>query len=493
MFEYEPESTSFPNFDDAYDVRSGRSNNLDIDSKGGEDEDPTNVKNEEKNASDGNESEESEYATVENRPVTHPENSSPSTISSANTETPASTISDSTIPDLESSSSTTSGHLTSEAETSKPSQTESTTPRTTTTTQSPSSIHHVMVVSSAVLKIPFQFIKTYQSIKKITARLIGLEEVFDSNKIKEHNDRIDYQNSRQERARRYDDYDYSRFSYGSDRYYFGRPYKNRISERNVDREPHFTLNDLAEINADNNRITKLKDDSFTVCPKLITLSLAGNEIRLMHMNAFKNLDRLQSLDLSNNLLRIIEGKTFEPLTKLQVLKLNKNHLQKFDPKIISRMHSLTSLELQDNAIHYTSDFPENTSYSINYKSNPCFSKTENEECEKGIKEQNEKNECFVRETVCTARMAYLNDTNWDEKISQVESKLEACKEELEKIPIVLPDIKEERKNILKAQKDKYNSIREQRSENQYWNWFLTITNVIVYVLVLVVLIVYTKS
>lgn len=108
--------------------------------------------------------------------------------------------------------------------------------------------------------------------------------------------------------------------------------------------------DLKVILANNNQLTQLVENVFSVSGDLETLSFRKNNIDEIDMNAFHNLGNLRELYLSNNKLSNVHMNTFAPLISLEIIALSGNQLQSIDLELFHANLQLHEVLLYDNKI-----------------------------------------------------------------------------------------------------------------------------------------------
>lgn len=114
--------------------------------------------------------------------------------------------------------------------------------------------------------------------------------------------------------------------------------------------PLANASDLKVILANNNQISRLDANVFSVSTDMETLSLRKNNIQEVDVNAFHNLGNLRELFLSDNKLSGLHMNTFAPLISLEVLSLSGNQLQSIDLELFHANLQLHEILLYDNKI-----------------------------------------------------------------------------------------------------------------------------------------------
>lgn len=115
-------------------------------------------------------------------------------------------------------------------------------------------------------------------------------------------------------------------------------------------KPLANASDLKVILANDNQLTKLEANVFSVSSDMETLSFRKNLIEELDMNAFHNLGNLRELYLSDNKLSSVHMNTFTPLISLEILSLSGNQLQSIDLELFHTNLQLHEILLYDNKI-----------------------------------------------------------------------------------------------------------------------------------------------
>ncbi|KAL3095408.1 hypothetical protein niasHS_007507 [Heterodera schachtii] len=106
-----------------------------------------------------------------------------------------------------------------------------------------------------------------------------------------------------------------------------------------------------ELRLEQNRISRLENDSFSHVPNLIRLDLSKNAIERVEPAAFAGLGRLSSLMLFSNNLTDLPERVFDGIgNSLQVLLMNGNQLECLRNEVFRGLNQLKLLSLYDNKI-----------------------------------------------------------------------------------------------------------------------------------------------
>lgn len=108
--------------------------------------------------------------------------------------------------------------------------------------------------------------------------------------------------------------------------------------------------DLNVILANNNQLTKLNANVFSIATDLRVLSFRKNHIQEVNVNAFHSLGNLRELYLSDNQLSRLHMNTFAPLISMEILALSGNQLQSIDLELFQANLQLHEVLLYDNKI-----------------------------------------------------------------------------------------------------------------------------------------------
>lgn len=108
--------------------------------------------------------------------------------------------------------------------------------------------------------------------------------------------------------------------------------------------------DLKVILANNNYISKLDANTFSVATDLETLSFRKNMIKEVDVNAFYNLGNLRELYLSDNQISSLHMNTLAPLISLEILAISGNQLKSIDLELFHANLQLHEILLYDNKL-----------------------------------------------------------------------------------------------------------------------------------------------
>ena len=123
---------------------------------------------------------------------------------------------------------------------------------------------------------------------------------------------------------------------------------NRI--RGLDQKFFQGLNQLEEIRASFNSITRLPKNIFSTNPTLKILLLSNNLLENLDGNIFASLTCLEVLDLSFNRISTLDSELFWMNTNLKWIYLNNNRIEVLDNHILWNCSRLERLFLQDNLL-----------------------------------------------------------------------------------------------------------------------------------------------
>jgi Leucine-rich repeat (LRR) protein len=107
---------------------------------------------------------------------------------------------------------------------------------------------------------------------------------------------------------------------------------------------------LVNIQAMNNQISRISDDTFKLARELFHIDLRENKIERVSVGAFGDQEKLQILYLKRNKLTRIEVGTFDSLTKLVQLWLQNNQLTRIEDGLFDKNVELKILYLDENKI-----------------------------------------------------------------------------------------------------------------------------------------------
>ncbi len=99
----------------------------------------------------------------------------------------------------------------------------------------------------------------------------------------------------------------------------------------------FTLDYLKKIDAQNNNITKLSSECFTVAPNVVVINLSSNEIFSLSCNTFLGAHNITNLILSQNRLQTLKKCYFEHLAKLHHINLLTNNIRTIERDIFGHI------------------------------------------------------------------------------------------------------------------------------------------------------------
>lgn len=123
---------------------------------------------------------------------------------------------------------------------------------------------------------------------------------------------------------------------------------NGVGLRNF--HPLTNCSDLKVILANNNQLSRLDANVFSVATDMETLSFRKNQIEELDVHTFHNLGNLRELYLSDNKLSSLHMNTFAPLISLEILSLSGNQLQSIDLELFHVNLQLHEILLYDNKI-----------------------------------------------------------------------------------------------------------------------------------------------
>ncbi|XP_077979274.1 uncharacterized protein LOC144434642 [Glandiceps talaboti] len=104
-----------------------------------------------------------------------------------------------------------------------------------------------------------------------------------------------------------------------------------------------------------NRLTYIRNDSFSALTNLVRLVLGANQIEELDVLSFAGLHNLEYLNLESNRLSTLQSSVFYNLTKLQHLHINHNKLSCLNDDLFDGLLNLDYLYLYSNQIHYLSE------------------------------------------------------------------------------------------------------------------------------------------
>ena len=106
-----------------------------------------------------------------------------------------------------------------------------------------------------------------------------------------------------------------------------------LSGNNIKSISNLNLTKLLILNLSNNKISIIKNDTFSCLSKLAVLDLSFNQIKKIKHDSFKNVQNLIDLNLSNNIIEKLSRGAFNNLKKLLHLDLHNNKITKI-PKFL---------------------------------------------------------------------------------------------------------------------------------------------------------------
>lgn len=114
-------------------------------------------------------------------------------------------------------------------------------------------------------------------------------------------------------------------------------------------------NYVRSFSMNNNKIIRVRNDSFLSFMNLEYMSLSKNQISTIEPNSFKRQIKLKSLDLSMNSLTILNQLTLKGLSGLQVLNLSLNQIELINANVFTELISLTALYMNGNKLDMIGD------------------------------------------------------------------------------------------------------------------------------------------
>ena len=109
-----------------------------------------------------------------------------------------------------------------------------------------------------------------------------------------------------------------------------------------------SLQSLHQVDLSFNTIEKLHEDTFSLLPKVKSISVANNYIQKVERNTFRNLHEVKVINISHNWLKELGAGVFYRVPKLQVLDLSYNWLETLPWVNMSQVLSLKELGLKGN-------------------------------------------------------------------------------------------------------------------------------------------------
>lgn len=104
---------------------------------------------------------------------------------------------------------------------------------------------------------------------------------------------------------------------------------NAIEEYSYSPEEEFAIFGVQEMNLNNNKITEIRDNTFSAMRELVYLDLSHNKIAAISESSFKGLTKLNTLKVNNNCLRQLDAETFISFNAIVKLDLSTNLLSSF--------------------------------------------------------------------------------------------------------------------------------------------------------------------
>ncbi|XP_066967259.1 chaoptin-like [Macrobrachium rosenbergii] len=110
------------------------------------------------------------------------------------------------------------------------------------------------------------------------------------------------------------------------------------------------LEALEYLDLSSNKIRKVKSNSLTGMPNLVSLSLYMNSITTITKDAFRENVNLETLFLGNNNIKDLDSKLFKHTQKISVIDLGNNNIQSINDGVFSNLPQLQELVLSSNNI-----------------------------------------------------------------------------------------------------------------------------------------------
>ena len=152
-----------------------------------------------------------------------------------------------------------------------------------------------------------------------------------------------------------------------------------VSQLNIlDRNSLKGANNLVELYAKGNAITRLEADTFVDSVKLRIINLHDNSIKFVDGNAFRELDRLEELYLSKNIIDLLHKDTFSDLLNLKDVWLYQNKIEELPEGLFRNNLKLKKIDLTINKIKVIPAYlfkNLNNLDLVNLEFNLCISKT----------------------------------------------------------------------------------------------------------------------
>lgn len=147
---------------------------------------------------------------------------------------------------------------------------------------------------------------------------------------------------------------------------------NEIGLRRIDK---IEAKHMRVLLANKNRITELKNEIFSDCANLITISLRENLISSIEPGTFKKLANLQELYISSNKLESLHIEVFAPLINLQILSVSGNKLTTIEMEHLQMNRQLRESLFYDNqifAIHPQAFVNQQEMFNLELHGNKCI-------------------------------------------------------------------------------------------------------------------------
>jgi hypothetical protein len=243
---------------------------------------------------------------------------------------------------------------------------------------------------------------------------------------------------------------------------------------------------LKSVQAANNQISQISDDTFRWATELIIIDLRANKIEQISVEAFKNQGKLRELYLGKNNLTRIEVGTFDSLVELEDLRLDSNQLFVLEKGLFDKNKKLDKLFMDANkivAIEPTVFRKLNQAVDIHLSGNLCANENfqgnrfdENFVCFKNydlFKQQLEKGRLMDILTKKIGDLAYCEAENSQLKLSDSKlincdrDKLDYIKENLRlknNFTTSIKDLSQINFDLAKKLQDKESELRETLEE-----------------------------
>jgi Leucine-rich repeat (LRR) protein len=123
--------------------------------------------------------------------------------------------------------------------------------------------------------------------------------------------------------------------------------RNRFETLNFSLE---FLTALQDLHLQENRITYLKENTFSELSKLLKLDISQNKLIFIEKYTFMSLPVLEHLNMSCNLIKLINIDQFSSLVNLIELDMSYNSIEYFHPHTFLNLRSLKNLYFQMNSV-----------------------------------------------------------------------------------------------------------------------------------------------